>query len=215
MDEIIKSQLINDSQQADFPEMNIYIKKLWKSRLGTSISLNCIKKLEDILKSKKPKVIFDLGSGVSTVILSKYAQENDCKVFSLEEEEQYIEDIKKKIILGGWKESLRRVNLVLAPDAYSKMPDYLYGEKADLVIWDGPSPRRGIVEGDLAKRDNMFVKRLLFSIITPNTVVIVDDTDHNYLDVAKELAEKNNLELIQYNDNYRDESEYSILYPKA
>jgi len=215
MDERREEKLIIDSQYIDFPGMDIYIKELWKRHLGTSLSLNCIKKLENILKIKKPKVIFDLGSGVSTVILSKYAQENDCKVFSLEEEEQYLEDTKKKIILGGWKESLKRVNLVLAPNAYSKMPNYLYGKKADLVIWDGPSPGRSTQEGDLAKRDNMFVKRLLFSVINPNTIVIIDDTDHNYLDVAKELAEKNNLELIQYNDNYKDESEYSILYPKA
>lgn len=100
--------------------------------------------LEKIIKKNKPKVIFELGSGVSTVWMSYIINKHnlDCKIFSFEDNKFYLDKLLKNIdfnILKNITFSLKKLKLFKHKDRrfvrYDSLPTL---ENVDLLYIDGP-----------------------------------------------------------------------------
>ena len=100
--------------------------------------------LEKIIKKNKPKVIFEFGSGASTVWMSYIINKHnlDCKIFSFEDNKYYLDKLSKNIdfnILKTLLFSLKKLKLFKHKDRrfvrYDSIPSL---ENVDLLYIDGP-----------------------------------------------------------------------------
>jgi len=100
---------------------------------GWSIGKRSADILLNILNEHKPKKILDIGSGLSTVLFSEWAAENNAEVISLEHTKKYYESTKK---LLNQKVDLRLCDLIETKHGFfykTELPNDI-----DFVLIDGP-----------------------------------------------------------------------------
>lgn len=200
-----KIQIMNSVRKARslYSGFDNYIFKLWKQNFGFAMELPLLKRLERLCQITKPKLIFEFGSGVSTVVLAKYAQNNDCKIFTLDEEFKYLTQAYNNI---KRKYKTDRLTFIYAPNNYRDFLENLeLNKKVDLLIIDGP----------VADRYNEAAKNFYYRIISPGTTCIIDDTDREETNrEAEKITKMYSLKKIDYKDAfYSPTHQYSILYP--
>lgn len=181
-----------------------YIFALWAKNFGVALDISCLRKLDIICQKLKPRLIFEFGSGISTVLLANYAQNNPCSITVLEDNPFYLNQTKQNTFR---KYQHNKIAFILAQNQYR---DFLekqsFAEKVDLVIIDGP-------EGEKARISN---KDFYEKIISPKTCCIIDDTDRLGINsMARDLAQKNSLKKLDFQDTfYSKRHRYSILLPQ-
>lgn len=188
-----------------YPDFDNYIFKLWAQNLGFALELSCLKRLENLCQEIKPKLIFEFGSGVSTAVLAKYAQTNDCKIFTFDEEFKYSKQAYNNI---NRKYSTDNITFICAPKNYEDFLENLeINKKVDLLIIDGPK----------ADRYNESALKFYHKIISSQTICITDDTDREETNKEVEkIAELNSLKRVDYKDAlYSKTHQYSILFPRG
>lgn len=187
-----------------YPDFDNYIFKLWAQNFGFALELSFLKRLENLCQEIKPKLIFEFGSGVSTAVLAKYAQKNDCKIFTLDEEFKYLIQVYNNVTK---KYSTDNITFIYAPKNYKDFLENLeINKKVDLLIIDGPK----------ADRYNESAKKFYHKIISSQTICIIDDTDREETNKEVEkIAKIKSLEKVDYKDAFYSKShQYSILFPR-
>jgi len=137
--------------------------------------------------------------------LAKYAQENDCKIFTLEGEFKYLIQAYNNAVR---KYPTDRITFVYAPNNYKDFLENLdINKKVDLLIIDGPT-------GD---RYSELAKNFYYKIISPQTICVIDDTEKKEINKeVKRISEINSLEKRDYKDAFYSKfHQYSILLPKG
>lgn len=102
-----------------------------------SLDNAALAELDVYLWSRKPKVVVECGSGVSTLVLARYAQSNDAKVVSLEHDARWANHTGQLLFKLGLQHciDLRHAPLSEAPDPWyqTDLPDGI-----EFVLIDGP-----------------------------------------------------------------------------
>lgn len=200
----IQIELLKRKAKRAYPNFDNYIFKLWAQNFGFALELHCLKRLEDLCQKIRPELIFEFGSGVSTVVLAKYAQDHDCKIFTFDEEFKYLKQAYNNI---RRRYPTDKMTFIYAPKNYKDFLENLEVNKVvDLLIIDGPT-------GD---RYNEAAKNFYYKIISPQTICVIDDTDREETnEEAEKIAKINSLKKVDYKDAfYSANHQYSILFPR-
>lgn len=138
--------------------------------------------LEEQVKRLKPRVILELGSGVSTVCLARYLQEvhgdsNSARLFSIEQNADFSEETRQKLSSLGLDRNVRLIHAPLtrqvilgqSTTCYSLPPGYLVealgGARPEFVLIDGPASDQG----------RYGVLPLLRPVLSRRTAILLDD----------------------------------------
>jgi predicted O-methyltransferase YrrM len=80
-------------------------------------------------KNISPRVIFDMGSGFSTIVFNAYASNHDCKVYTTDTSDEWLFKTKKFIDDYCKKTKVKYVN-------WNNVFDLLKNIKSDLIFYD-------------------------------------------------------------------------------
>ena len=188
-----------------YPNLDRYIINLFFENYGYSMPLSLLNKLNEICRAIKPKLVFEFGSGVSTILLASNLKKSGGEIFSFDESLEWIRDTYKKC------PDIDNVSFIFAP-SFKKINYEIFTrniditKKADLLLIDGPT-------GD---RFTEPAKQLYAKLISSDTICVIDDTDREIDDKeAQELAEIHNLRKVDYKDPIYTRHKYSTLYPQS
>lgn len=108
--------------------------------LANPVQLHKLHSLRLLLEEHQPQSIIEFGSGLSTCVLSAYAQKTGANVVSLDEEERWAENTRN--LIGN----NTNVQVIVAPRiiCHDKLPieikyDYTPQKAFDMAIIDGPN----------------------------------------------------------------------------
>lgn len=145
---------------------------------GWAISPDLAKIIIDLIQEKKPALILEAGSGVSTLIAAYCLKAmGEGKLISLEEKEKYAEASKQNVIKHGLQEFATVIHAPLKEIAIGEKkwlwydPDKLEGiGKIDFLIIDGP-----IQFGRPEKMLRYPALPLLRDCLSKEAVIVMDD----------------------------------------
>ena len=141
---------IKELKKIDNGRLLSYINLLISESKSTGCEYSDYYSLWQVLNEKKPNLILECGSGISTVVFGYYSlkesnSENQIKIISLEEQKKYYDNINKiypkdlkqnvEFLLRDRKEKLYDGNL---GSYYDDIPDLNY----DFIYVDGPVDRK-------------------------------------------------------------------------
>ena len=200
----IRNKILKIKAKRLYPDFDNYIFELWAKNFGHCLELACLKRLEEICQITKPKLIFEFGSGVSTVVLAKYAQENNCRIFTFDEEFKYLTRAYNN---ANRRYKTNNITFIYSPKNYKDFLENLEpNKKIDLLIIDGPT----------TNRYNEAAKNFYYKFISAGTTCVIDDTDREETNrEAAKIAQMNSLKKVDYKDAFYSQfHQYSILFPK-
>ncbi|MCB1052033.1 MAG: glycosyltransferase [Acidobacteria bacterium] len=99
--------------------------------------------LDSQLEQDRPRALLELGSGASTLLFARYAQQAGARLVSLEHDPAYMEKTRSRLRQAGLLDS---VDLLLAPletGAFGPMYTFFPHQTFDFVLIDGPPMARG------------------------------------------------------------------------
>lgn len=209
--------MLNTGQNIDMVFNFDYNQYSFSCDIGTMTPDQYIKMIE-ILECKQPKRICELGSGQSTLIFRKYAEENECDIFPIEHDICY---------------NKRKDCVMLELNNYDF--DYEYGncsryvgfdkwlekqDKFDFVLIDGPND---VIPSNYHNVKYSRVQMLDFvklDKLTDDAVVLFHDSERNEskntlyefekliankgIDFKKQIIVESNNEIRKYNEQYID-----------
>lgn len=197
---LFRKKFLTAKARFQYPDFPSDIFNLWVENFGVALDIRCLERLDKICKKMKPRSIFEFGSGVSTVVLAKYAKDNPCTIVIFEDNPYYLR-ITKQNVAKNYK-----TDNFLFTSALNSYKNYQNPGKFELVIIDGP--------GEEQERLN---NRYFYDkIISPKTICFIDDTDRPVLNaMAIDIALNNSLEKIDFKDAfYSKKHRCSILFPQ-
>ena len=165
------------------------IKKLEYSFHSFSMEPQSIIFIKEIIRSFKPRTILELGSGISTVILSDYLRSihqgtsEDLNYVTVDQSAEYLNETRKMLQKADLENFVRCVEAPItsykiedkALSCYDLREDLLHpalqGCKPELIIIDGPVG--GGPTGLPFAR--MLTAPLLKSLSSPGTIIVMDD----------------------------------------
>ena len=187
-----------------YPNLEGFTIDLFLENYGYSMAISLLDKLDKISKKIKPKLIFEFGSGVSTIILANNLKETGGDIFVFDESLKWIENIYKKCssvidnIIFMFSPHKEKINYQIFTENIN------INKKIDLLVIDGPTEDR------FTEKAN----QLYDNLISSDTICVIDDTDREINDIeAQKLAEKHKLMKKDYKDPLYTKHKYSILYP--
>src|SRR3990170_5651839 len=86
----LKIKRLKNKVKESHPDLDDYIIELFLKNYGSSAAVSLLNRLERLCKILKPKLIVEFGSGISTALLAKVNQGSDCKIFTFEEDLEYL-----------------------------------------------------------------------------------------------------------------------------
>lgn len=187
---------------SDLPESVI---EYFLENYGYTIPISLLAKLDVITKEFKPQLVFEFGSGVSTILIASNLKNSRGRIFTFDESLKWIENTYRKCpdidnVLFIFAPSSEKINY----DIFTKNIDI--SKKIDLLIIDGPS-------GDRFTEQAI---QLYDKLISSDTICVIDDTDRETNDIeAQKLAKAHNLRKMDYRDPLYTRHKYSILYPQS
>lgn len=199
----LRISVLTRKARRQYPDFDRYIFRLWAQNFGVALEISALRRLETICETIKPRFVFDVGSGVSTAILAKYAQKEECEVFALDEDFRYLTQAYSNAMR---KYLTSQISFIYGPKNYRDFFENFKMKKSlDLIIIDGPS----------RDRYNETARRFYLESVSSKTTCIIDDTDRTETDAfAQKLARENSLKKFDYRDAfYSTRHQYSILVP--
>jgi predicted O-methyltransferase YrrM len=145
--------------------------------MGHTVAPDFVQIVNEIIRRNTIESILELGSGLSTILLSAFIKENGlkCDILSLENSEDWVRLIKNEVDknINGYTNI--NIEVVYAPlKKYSNLKDEYYtiesipkDKKYDLIVIDGPSKA--------VQRQYSF--QMLNKFIKTKTIFIFDDGD--------------------------------------
>ena len=136
-----------------------------------------LKLVVEIILTEKPKLVVELGSGISTILAGKALEKNgDGKLISIDNDDKYAKLTRKKIALEKLNDSAKVVTAELKIQIINGQNYMWYdpffvkeiNENIDLLIVDGP-PRI------INKNARFPAIPLLKQYYTEDTVILLDD----------------------------------------
>jgi hypothetical protein len=158
--------------------------------------------LNDIIINNR-KVIFEIGSGISTVLLESIVRSHGLKIYSLDHSKEWQEVVKKMILNNGgdinniiWIQSeLTQIKIENYSGLwydFEKIKENL-SDNIDLLIVDGPISVPGY------ERIRYPAMPLLSKFLSKNHAVFLDDTHRKEeRGIAENWAKQYSLKLIDY-----------------
>lgn len=124
--------------------------------------------LIDLLRERKPRTVLELGAGLSTIILLRYATQTGARTIHLDQPGSAYANMLGCLRLAGLPlDSVRAAPI--AADFYCDSETRDCNEPFDLVIVDGPRGSRG--------RSSAAGVQFLARVIGRNSIVVIDDTN--------------------------------------
>ena len=165
--------------------------------------ISLLGKIYNILRLYKPTFIIEFGSGVSTVLMAKNTAP-PTTIISFDENLEYMQKYipyfknnKNVIYLHIQKKN--------GTDYQHLQNDISFKKPADFLIIDGPS----------GERFGNDTKKFYDLIINQDTLCIIDDIDRDIINIeAQKIADKYQLQKMDYSDPLYEHHKYSILFPK-
>ena len=168
------------------------------ANLGYAMPLTLVHQLVQLVRSRRPALAVEVGSGISTVALNAALAEHSGYLVSIEESQDFA---------GETFRSLRRpdrVALVCATGA-PELAELADGWRPGLVSVDGPTGEQRFTDAWL---------RLYRSLLSPDCVCAIDDTNREDNDAAAAvLARENGLRKHDFVDPVWPARHYSLLLP--
>jgi len=166
---------------------------------GWAACPSLLEQLAHIMSDLKPKLIVEIGSGVTTMLIAKTKSEESV-LFSLDQSKKEIEKTSQII--------KKTSGIIFVYPKQEGVIDYSFYKKlngrVDLIIIDGPT-------GD---RFGSEAREAFDSIISDKTICIIDDTDRTENDIyAHKLATARNLIKKDFTDPIYKNQRFSILFP--
>lgn len=199
---------INDYRQLEaFVQLNQLIKFTapLPSTRGWAASPDLLLTLAHVVKTFKPKLVVELGSGISTVVMSKAGAK---RIFSFDGSEEYAQATRNLLGAHSAKGVEVRTSLLAPykgssgwydPNAFKDI------KKIDLLVIDGPQG------GDDSKARHPAFDVLL-NKLSPKAIVILDDAKR---DGERKLAEDFAAALPKHSLDFLDhEKGTAIIRPK-
>jgi len=141
-----------------------------------------------------PGSILEFGSGSSTVVLSRYARQNNARILSIDEDNKWVENTKKLCNINTYDKidilfARKRCYMDVSPPEIRY--DVAISEQFDFVFIDGPSLETGGINHTEAINSNVFDLPHL------PKVIVVDIR----MATAKHIADKYaNEYIVQFSD---------------
>ncbi|MCA9365082.1 MAG: class I SAM-dependent methyltransferase, partial [Candidatus Moranbacteria bacterium] len=145
---------------------------------GWAISEDILYDVLQFCLLKEPKVVLDLGSGTSTIVLGEYAKRMkrkgvDVKIISVDSNKEWLEDTKSLLIKIHSED---HVKLVYAPIVQTKHGHYydpekiieILEEKIECIVVDGPP-------GSTQEQARYPVMPFFENMISKDGVIFLDD----------------------------------------
>jgi predicted O-methyltransferase YrrM len=136
--------------------------------------------LNDIIVNNR-KNILELGGGVSTYYLAKFANENGLNVFTVEHDLEWIKFLKKSLKKLNLDQNITFIHAPLVPYEQSKKHSTLWYEPEKIFkTLNNSAVDMLIVDGPIAEDKNNNMARypalpLLKSYLSTDAIVILDD----------------------------------------
>lgn len=130
--------------------------------------------LIDVVKEAKPKVVLDLGSGVSTILCGHLIKGYGGKVYSIDHDESYLKETQKTVKRHGLSSVVELIHAPLKARKIKRAPykwyDFNLAEIGviDLLIVDGPP-------GGTQKHARYPALPEVYGKLSRDAVVVVDD----------------------------------------
>lgn len=171
-DEIRQDKTIEKINNFLQPELPLPFHKLW------AVLPDFVSTLLELIKTSKPSIVAECGSGLSTLVLGYLVKNNTIKqCIAIEHERQFYESTKEELIAHGLD---KHVNLIYAPltkvtinkkDWLWYSPDSIKARvhQIDLLLVDGP-------HGQIQKYSRYPAIPILKRYFTKKTVIILDDS---------------------------------------
>lgn len=149
---------------------------------GWAISPDFAKNIIDLVIERKPRLILEASSGVSTILASYCLKKiGEGKVISLEDEKKYVDNSSKELLKHGLKDIATVIHATLeeieiAGEKWlwydtTKLNDI---KAIDMLIIDGPAQYG---------RDEKMIRYpalpLLFESLSDDAIILIDDADRN------------------------------------
>jgi predicted O-methyltransferase YrrM len=186
-----------------YPNLESFIINLFWENYDYAMPISLLDKLDKISKDIKLKLIFEFGSGVSTILLANNLKGQEGRIFVFDESLKWIENTYKKCsnvdnIIFMFSPFKQKINYQIFTE------DIDINKRIDLLVIDGPTEDR------FTENANQLYDKLISS----ETICAIDDTDREVNDIeAQKLAEKHKLRKVDYKDPLYTNHKYSILYP--
>jgi hypothetical protein len=122
----------NEQKEIENIFSKLYDLYMYKEKISTpkmSMFLKTAAFLYFLSKNISPKVIFDMGSGFSTIVFNAYASNHDCKIYTTDTSDKWLFKTKKFIDDYCEKTKVKYVN-------WNNVFDLLKTIKSDLIFYD-------------------------------------------------------------------------------
>jgi predicted O-methyltransferase YrrM len=171
---------------------DLYESYMHKEKISTakmSMFLKTAAFLYFFSKIISPKVIFDMGSGFSTVVFNMYALSHDCKVYTTDTSDEWLLKTRKFITDYCEKTNVKYVK-------WDNIYVLLRTIKSDMVFYD--------LYGKDGTREKMY------KILVPNqpkSLYLLDDMHRlNYVKAFTKIDRQNNRSIYSLEDITKDET---------
>lgn len=132
----------------------------------------------ELIETKRPRVILELGSGASTVMIQAILKKLnlDARHVAIDHDETYLNATRQRLQQNGFQDKVELWHCPLetreagGPAWYSNVENRLQGSKLDLVLVDGPP-------GDLHPESRKPALYALRSYLNQGAVVLLDDAE--------------------------------------
>ena len=132
----------------------------------------------DLVRDRKPRLVLELGSGASSVVLAAALDQNGRgRLVSIEQDAHYAERTRAALDLQGWSNVADIVHAPIADVTIVRTPWKWYDPTAltdldqiDMLIVDGP-------HRELQRLARYPALPMLFDRLSPDAVIVVDDAN--------------------------------------
>lgn len=168
---------------------DLYMHKEKISTASMSMFLRTAAFLYFFSKNISPEVIFDLGSGFSTVVFNVYCLNHDCRVYTTDTSEKWLYKTEKFITNYCKKNIVQYIK-------WERVSDLLKTTRSDMVFYD--------LYGKDGTREKMY-KILVTN--QPGSLFLLDDMHRpNYVQEFTRIDNQNNRTIYTLEDITKDET---------
>jgi hypothetical protein len=166
--------------------------------LGYAMPLSLVQQLVELVRERRPRLVVEVGSGISTAALNKALADQSGYLVSIEEDAEFALETLRALPAPD------RVALVCATGG-GELADLLRGARPELVVVDGPTGQPRFEQPWLG---------LYRDLLSPECVCAVDDTHRPENDeAAASLAREKSLVKHDFADPAALGRHYSLLLP--
>jgi predicted O-methyltransferase YrrM len=182
----------NEQKEIENIFSEIYDLYMYKEKISTpkmSMFLKTAAFLYFLSKHISPQVIFDMGSGFSTIVFNAYASNHDCEVYTTDTSDEWL--LKTKKFIDDYCE-ITKVKYI----NWNNVFDLLKTIKSDLIFYD--------LYGKDGTREKIY-KTLVSN--QPKSLYLLDDMHRNdYVRELTKIDELNNRTIYSLEDITIDET---------